>query len=259
MALKHKIDEAAFKKLPKDVQAEYKKAEGSEDYVLEVEGLEDTGALKRAKEHETERRKKAEKDLKDLETKVEEAQAELAELRDTKAKAGDAVASETKKWEAKLAKREKELADANGSLQKALQDQMVANVAMSVATELAGDNAELLLPHIQKRLVAEFKDGKVATKVLGADGEVSALTTDELKKEVLSSGKFAAVVVASKGSGSGGAGSRKGAGGSPATKKLSEMTATEEATFAREHPDKYKEMAAAEPVGFKPATAPARA
>lgn len=259
MALKHKIDEAAFKKLPKDVQAEYKKADGSEDYVLDVEGLEDTGALKRAKEHETERRKKAEKDLKDLETKVEEAQNELSELREAKAKGGDAVAAETKKWEAKLQKREKELADANGALQKALQEQMVNNVAMQVATELAGDNAEILLPHITRRLTAEFKDGKVATAVLGADGQPSATTVDELKKEVLSSGKYAAVVVASKGSGSGGAAPRRGAGGNPTQKKLSEMTATEEATFAREHPDKYKEMVAAEPVGFKPATSATKA
>lgn len=258
MALKHKIDEAAFKKLPKDVQAEYKKADGGEEYVLDVEGLEDTGTLKRAKEHEVERRKEAEKKLKDLQTKMDEVNTELEELRDTKAKAGDAVAAAEKKAADKLAKREKELSEQSAALQRALEEQMVTNVATGIATELAGDNAELLLPHIQKRLVAEFKDGKVATKIRGADGEVSAMTADELKKEVLSSGKFAAVVVASKGSGSGGAGPRRGAGGNPTQKKLSEMTATEEAAFAREHPDKYKEMVAAEPVGFTPAHAAAK-
>lgn len=250
MALKHKIDAEAFKKLPKEIQTEYIKDTEGDSYTLDVDGLEDTGALKRAKEHEAQRRKDAEQKLKDAEAKVEEAQTELADLREAKAKGGDAVAVETKKWEAKLAKREKELVDANGTLQKALQEQMVGNVALGLATELAGDNAEILLPHITKRLAAEFKDGKVSTVVLGVDGQPSATTVDELKKEVLSSGKFAAVVVASKGSGTGGAGSRKGAGGTSAPKKLSEMTATEEATFARENPEKYQEMVAAEPVRF---------
>ncbi len=250
MALKHKINSAAYAKLDKIIQDEYKK--DGEDFVLDVDGLEDTGTLVRAKEHEVNRRKTAEQKVKDAEQKALDIQAELEELREAKAKGGDAVSAAEKKAAEKLAKREKELTDANAALQKALEEQMVTTVAGNLASELAGENSELLLPHLSKRLVAVYKDGKVTTAVLGADGQPSAVTLDELKKEVLSSPKFATVVVASKGSGSGGTGPRKGAGGSGAAKKLSEMTATEEATFARESPVEYQKMIAAEPVGFQP-------
>lgn len=258
MALKHKIDEAAFKKLDKSIQAEYVKDKEGEGYTLDVDGLEDTGALKRAKEHEVEKRKEADKKAKELQTKLEETEQELETLRTERAKGGDKVAETEKAWKEKLAKREKELQDQIAATQKALQSQMVDSVAMTIATELAGENAELLLPHITKRLSAEIKDGKAVTKVLGTDGETSAMTPEELKKEILSSGKFSAVVVASKGSGAGGSGPRKGAGGPGAPKKLSEMTATEEAAFARDNPDKYREMVANEPVRFPAPTVPGK-
>ena len=258
MALKHKITDAEFKKLDKLIQAEYKKGEEDGEYVLDVDGLEDTGALKRAKEHEAEKRKEAQKALKDLQAKLDETNTELETVRSERAKGGDKVAETEKAWKDKLAKREAELQKEIDATQKALQTQMVDNVALAMATDLAGENAEILLPHITRRLTAEVKDGKASTKVLGPDGEVSAITPDELKKEILSSGKFAAVVVASKGSGAGGSGPRKGAGGSNTPKKLSEMSATEEASFARENPEKYREMAAAEPVRFPAPTVPGK-
>lgn len=258
MALKHKIDEAAFKKLDKVIQAEYKKGEEDGEYVLDVEGGEDTGALKRAKEHEVEKRKEAQKKLTELQAKLDETNSELETLRTDRAKGGDKVAETEKAWKEKLTKREAELTKQIEATQKALQTQMVDNVALTLSTELAGDNAELLLPHITKRLTAEIKDGKAVTRILGPDGEVSALTVDELKKEVLSSGKFSAVIVASKGSGSGGAGQRKGAGGSPTTKKLSEMTATEEAKFANENPVEYQKMVAENPVRIAAPVLPKR-
>lgn len=258
MALKHKIDEAAFKKLDKSIQAEYTKDKEGEGYTLDVEGLEDTGALKRAKEHEAEKRKEAQTALKKVQDDLKAAQDELEEVRSERAKGGDKVAETEKAWKTKLEKREKELQDQITTTQKALQTQMVDSVALSIATELAGENAELLLPHVTKRLTAEVKEGKAVTKVLGTDGEVSAMTPEELKKEILSSGKFSAVVVASKGSGASGSGSRKGAGGSGAPKKLSEMTATEEAAFARDNPDKYREMVANEPVHYPAPVVPGK-
>lgn len=122
--------------------------------------------------------------------------------------------------------------------------QMVDSVASRIATELAGENAEIILPHIQRRLQADIVEGKPVTKVLDLEGSPSALSVEELQKEFLSNQKFSSIIVASKASGGGANGGRKGGGG--ATKKLSEMSATEEAQFANQNPEQYKQMLAAE-------------
>lgn len=257
--LAYKIDHKAFKKLNKVVQDEYKKDDEANEesgYTLDVDGLEDTGALKRAKDHEAQKRKDADKKAKELQEKLDEVNEELTTLRDEKAKGGDAVSQAEKKLQEKHAKEVKKLQDEAAALSKALQEHAVENVARGLATELAGDNAELLIPHIQRRLVGGFKDGKVNTSVLDASGAESALTVEELKKEFSTSPKFSAVLVASKGSGAGGTGPRKGAGGAPGAKKLSEMTATEEAAFANQNPAEYQRMLAAE--SGAPAATPAQ-
>ena len=87
-------------------------------------------------------------------------------------------------------------------------------------------------------------DGKAVTRVLDADGAVSALKPEELQKEFLSNDRFSAIVVASRASGSGAGGGRKGGGAT--SKRLSEMSATEEAKFANEKPAEYQQMLAAE-------------
>ena len=243
MALKAKIDESAFKKLSEELQGEYKKQDDG-SYALDLEGAEDTSALKRAKDHEKAERKKAEDAAKAAQAKLEETQAELEELR-TSAKGGDDKVSATERaWQAKLAKREKELQAQVDQSNKALREQMVDSVAMRMATEIAGDNAEIILPHITRRLSAEVVDGKAVTRVLDADGAVSALKPEELQKEFLSNDRFSAIVVASRASGSGAGGGRKGGGAT--SKRLSEMSATEEAKFANEKPAEYQQMLAAE-------------
>ena len=82
MALKRKIDKAAFDKLSKDIQAEYVEKDG--EYVLDVDGGDDdTGALRRAKDRAVQERKDAEK-------RAREAEEKLAELDDNDArKKGD--------------------------------------------------------------------------------------------------------------------------------------------------------------------------
>lgn len=246
MAIKFKLTEEEYTALPKHFKDEYKKQDDG-SYVVDLEGAEDTGALKRAKDHEKAERTKAQKALKEALDKQAEIETELTELREAKGKTADKdVAATEKAWQAKLAKREKELTDQLGSVQKALKDTMETGVATSLAVELAGDNAELLTPHLAKRLRAEIVDGKAVTRVLDENGEVSALTPAELKKEILSSDKFAALVIGSKASGGGAAGARKGAGGSGTKKKLSEMSATEEAQFANANPAEYQKLVAAE-------------
>jgi hypothetical protein len=241
MALKKQIDEATWKKLSEHLQGEYKKNDDG-SYTLDVEGDEDTGALKRAKDHEKEQRKAAEALLRETKKKLDDLTEEHETLQtQMKTKGDERLTATEKAWQAKLAKREQELNDQLGTLQKVLKANTVDTVAMQLATELAGDNAEIMLPHIQRRLSADIVDGKAVTKVLGADGSVSALNPDELKKEFLSNTRFSAIVVGSKASGGGAGGTRK-SGSVP--KKLSEMSATEEAQFANANPGDYARMVA---------------
>jgi hypothetical protein len=75
-------------------------------------------------------------------------------------------------------------------------------------------SAKALLPHIERRLSVEQRDGKPVVVVLDAQGKLSAATLDELKAEIANDAAFAPLIAGSKASG-GGAGGAGGGGGAP--------------------------------------------
>jgi hypothetical protein len=235
MALKRILTAAEFAALNAALKSEYK-PEG-DGYVLDLTDYEDPAALKRAKDHEKEARKNAEKSAKDLQDQL----AALTEERDNILKGAIPKADVEKlesSYKTKAATREKELTDRLTALQGNLQTMLVDNVATSLASKLSTAPA-VILPHIRARLSAEIADGKASTRVLDREGKLSALTIEDLEKEFIANKDFAPILVASKGSGGGAAGSGKGSG---ASKKLSEMTATEEAQFANANPEEYAKL-----------------
>lgn len=232
--MKIRITKDDYEKLSDELKSLYQEA--GEGYQLELEDLEDTGALKRAKDHEKEARKQAEQ-------KARELQAQLDELANAQSrKKGDIDALENS-YKEKMAKMQQELESRYNALQDALQRKAVDSEATRLATELAGPHASLLLPHIKSRLKAEVEEGNVYTRVLGEDGKPTADTLDDLKNFFLANDVYSPVIIGSKATGGGAAGTVKGAGG-PKRKSLSEMTATEEALFARENPQEYEKMLA---------------
>lgn len=224
--MKFKITKEEFGKLPEHFQAEYTEKDG--EYVLNVEGGEDTGALKRAKDHEKERRQKAEQEARDLEEKMGEVQAELDDLISEK---GNNPNLE-KKWQEKLDKREGELTTQIQDLTGEINRLLVDNVADSMARDLS-DSPSVLLPHLKNRLTVEMVDGKAVTKVKDADGELSALTVDELKSEFESNKDFASVIRGSKGSGSGAGGGQGGGGGQPQKPDFTKASPAEKAAYLK--------------------------
>ncbi|MDO6706783.1 hypothetical protein [Photobacterium sp. 1_MG-2023] len=179
-------------------------------YHLKVEGIEDTGALKRAKDHEKEKRKAAEDKNKELETRLAELETKEQEReQEHQRKSGDVDALE-KSWQEKLTKRETELNQQIESLNGNLRTMLVDNEATKLAAELAGDSASVLLPHIKSRLGVAEKEGKQVTAVLDTAGQPSAFTLDELKKEFSDNPAFAPVIVGSKASGGGAGGGSQG-------------------------------------------------
>ena len=125
-------------------------------------------------------------------------------------KSGDVQALE-KSWQEKLTKRERELLDQNEASMGQIKALTVGRTATDLAAELAVQgSAKALLPHIERRLSMDIRDGKPAVIVLDSSGKPSALTVDELKKEISADAAFAPLIVASKASGGGAAGGKSG-------------------------------------------------
>lgn len=238
MALKRLLE--TLDGLSEAVAAEYKKGEDGK-FHLDLDGDDNADDLEKvkAKKAEAERhRKEAEKKAKELEDQMEELKTQLDELQNGKSREkGDTEALE-KSYKDKITKL---TADYTAKLQEKdlfIQGQLVDNVATAMAAEIS-IRPGLMLPHIKARLRVDTADGKPVTRVLDKDGQPSAMTLDELKKEFLASDDFAPIIQGSKAKGSGAAGRLPGGG---AAKKLSEMTATEEAALANSNPELYKQM-----------------
>jgi hypothetical protein len=190
MAMKFRVTKTELEKLAPHYQSEYLEKDGV--FVLDIEGGEDTGALKRAKDREKAR-------AKEFEDKLNAAEAELDTLR------ADPKARDVKSLEASwIEKHNKVIVEKDGAIAK-LSDFAKRTLADSVALNLAKEistSPELLLPHISKRIVADLEGDAPKTKILDKDGKASALTLEDFKKEVLETPAYAAIIIASKAKGS---------------------------------------------------------
>ena len=159
--------------------------------------------------------------------KLEAKNKELLQARaDAKKAADDAMAEAARKngdvdaidksWADKYSTREKELLSQLAERDGAITKITVGSEAQRLASELAlPGSADVLLPHIERRLSVEIKDGQVIRRVLDKEGKPSALSIDDLRKEIENNPAFAPLIIGSKASGSGGVGGK----GSPTAVK----------------------------------------
>lgn len=192
MALKRKISKESYGELSEVLQGEY--VEKDDDYILNIEGEEDTGKLKRAKDREVERRKEAEKAKREAEERLAEVEGDDARKR------GDIETLE-KSWKSKADKIENEYKDKLTKRDEFVKKTLIDNVALDMANGFK--NPALMMPHIEKRLGVDLEGDDFKSVVLDAKGNRSALTIDELKKEFVANPNFADMIVVSKASGSG--------------------------------------------------------
>jgi hypothetical protein len=229
--LKMQLD--SLEGLDKSLAGFYEEKEGK--FSLKVDGLEDTGALKRAKDYEKTAKQAAEKELAAARALIAERDARLEELTgNTHRKAGDIEALD-KSWGEKLAKATGEKDNEIKQRDAWLRDLTVTSAAQGLASELAVEgSAKALLPHIQARLAMDMRDGRPVAVVLGPDGKPSASTLEELKKEFINDAAFAPLIVGTKANG---ASSNKGKGGGASTggKTPGQMTLQEKAEFIENH------------------------
>ena len=165
----------------------------------------------------------------------EEAAQKAAE--EAAAKSGD-VEALTESWKAKLTKREAELLAEVEKRDARLMDLTVNATASNIANELAVQgSAGVLAKLVRERL--KYEDGKVT--VLDAEGKPSALTVDELKKEVADDPALAPLIVGSRATGGGAAGARGGG----AAKSWNEMSGMERVELRRTNPAEHARLKAA--------------
>lgn len=209
MTLKFQLD--SLDGVDESVAALYVEKDGK--FVLGIEGLpqqEDVSGLKSKVQELLDEKKAADKARKDAE---EQARLEREEaLR----KSGNVEELE-KSWSEKYNRREAELSSAleneRNTLQSQIRDLTVGRTATEIATALAvPGSAKALLPHIERRLSVEQRDGKPTVVVLDAAGKLSAATLDELKAEFTNDPAFGPLIAGSKASGGGAGGAGKGGG-----------------------------------------------
>lgn len=220
MALKAELE--SISELPEPVAQAYKEVErgGKKVFVLDIEGElpeEVTGPLKRARDHEKSARQKAEAAAKEKADALQKLQDEIDAIR-----SGAIPKSDFESLKKSLEERtQKQVAELSGKLSAkdaAIHRYLVGNTARDLAAKLAGDNAAVLLPHIERRLAVTEENGEPVTAVLGPDGKPSVMTMEELEKEFRGNRLFAPVIIGSKATGAGASGSTGTPGGRDWTK-----------------------------------------
>jgi hypothetical protein len=216
------------------VRALYTEKDGK--FVLGIEGLpqpEDVSGLK-AKVDELLGEKKL------AERKAREAEELARTEREEAARKSGNVEELEKSWSEKFNRREAELngllEQERGTLSGQIRDLTVGRNATDIASALAiPGSAKALLPHIERRLSVEQRDGKPVVVVLDQQGKLSAATLDELKAEFANDTAFAPLIAGSKASGGGAAGA--GGGGGAAKGKIGGTKEERQAAIASRFPD----------------------
>jgi hypothetical protein len=194
MALAFRITKTAYEKLADDIKSHYE-ADGDKHYALEVTGLEDNGALKRAKE-------RAEEEAVDLKTELKEAQKELKTLKDAGGEGGQDVARLTRSHERKIASLTEKHTERETKLQAFIKKNLVESKAEALAKEISTVPA-LMTKHLMERMDALFDGDEPALVIMGKDGKPDpAMTVDKLKAEVLANAEFKPILIANKATGS---------------------------------------------------------
>lgn len=237
MKLKKVID--TLEGLDASLQALYVEREDKK-FHLDLED-DDAEPLRRAKEHEVGLRKVAERDLERAKQRVTELESKVGDLEES---AGKSVQDLRKTLETSFQQKVDKLTQDHekekATLEKSIKKVYVDNVAERIANEIS-DSPEILLPHLRSRLSVEIVDGEPVTRVTDAAGKASALSPDDLRDEYFTNAKFAPIMRATKGSGSG-ASNSGGRGG--ASKKFSALTEKERLELFRGNRPEYDRLKA---------------
>ena len=236
--MQYSICKEVLETLEASVQAEY--TVDGDTATLNIEGdnaptFAKIASLEKKRSIEVEHRKTAE-------AKVRESDDRAAKLQQDLEAAGDDGGELAKVKEAHAAELEGmrvERAAQDAAVKSARNSAMISEEANGFASGNFVDTpygAKFIAGEIAKRLSVEEINGSPVVRVINADGTPSTAALGDLHKEFLDNKDFSPIIKAKAGSGGGATPSQSGGA---TDKKISEMTATEEAAFERESPEAY--------------------
>lgn len=199
MALKRTITKDDFAKLSDGIKEQY--IESGDGYRLDIDGDDDNGALKRAKDREVQLRK-------DAEERARLAQEKLDEISGTDAKKRGDIDALEKSWTEKNKKLSDESAAQIQKLKASTEKHLRDGNARALAAKIS-NAPDLLYPHIVSRLTVDYEGEEPKLRILDDKGQPSAMTLDELSAEFVANKNYSAIMIASKSSGGGGGGTQQ--------------------------------------------------
>lgn len=238
MALKLNLTTEEHAALDDSVKALYE-ADG-DNFKLAVDGLEDTGALKRAKDREAASAREAKDRAEALQAELDEIKAREADQDKDKHRKSKDIEALEKSWKDEADKKVKAERDLREARERQLTEILVDSKAESLAAELF-TVPEIGKDYIRKFLRAELDGDVPTTRVLDGSGQPTAKSLDDFKKELLATESLKGILVASKASG-GGAGNGGGSGGGASTKKPAEYTEAERVELYNTNPTEFARL-----------------
>lgn len=193
MALKRKLSKTDYEKLSADLKLEYAERDG--DYILDIDGDEDTGALKRAKDREVQLRK-------DAETRARDLEEQLASISDVDARKKGDIETLEKSWRKKAEESEAGYKGRIDKLTSYTVSQMIDGASKQIADKISTVPA-LMSRAIRDRLSVDFDGDTPTLRVLDASGKPSAMTLDELSTEFVANREFSSIIMGPRSSGGG--------------------------------------------------------
>lgn len=200
MALKTKITKEDHATLPEAVQALYVEKEGA--FVLDLEADDSFSNIKKEK--------------KALQDQLAEIKAQFETEKELKLKKDGDIKALEESYKLKFEESKKQYDGLMQSDRSFIGSLIRESRAKDLAAKLFGENATIALPHVLNRLEHEVLtvDGKNEhnLRVLDKSGKPSALTLEDLEKEIVADSNFKSILKATNASGGAGAPNNSGAG-----------------------------------------------
>ena len=208
--MKYQVTVSEFAALSEDEQKLYG-SESDGKYTLKIEGMPDFAAQEQRITDMDAKLAQLLSETKVAKKAKKEAETAAAEAAHARAEKDGDVEVLNKSWQTKFDTAVDAANTERDDAMAMLRQEKVHSRAVELATTMAvPGSADVLLPHIESRLAMEIKDGRAVAVVLDMAGKPSALTVDELGKEIANNAAFAPLIVASYAAGGGAKGTNSG-------------------------------------------------
>lgn len=231
--MKYRITNTEFEALTPEQQALYHL--DGDFATMKIEGLPDVASIQKKLDIEKEHRKTAEKRLAETEAREAKLKDDLANAGGNKTEIERLKAEHTAEIEKLRKERELEQTKIKEERNRVLVNEESSKFANSHFIDSPFGNG-FIKGEYAKRLKVEEVDGQPVIRVCNADGSPSTASLGDLQKEFLDNKAYTPIIKTKVG---GGGGAVPGLGGGATQKKLSEMSASEEAAFEKADPIAY--------------------